>query len=151
MGPLLYRQSIELSQGEQNWKKLAIPVPPLFWRLLPVPHLFPCSSIDWTHQTLYCSQQTWELVVQTAPWKTCNFYRIFPKESLKCTIRFCSRLFTVFKVPDCPTRLTKSDNLCNSLGQPGKTVARYFPLAAPLGTWDSLSRLHPWLFHSLTQ
>ena len=27
---------------------LAIPVPVLFWRLLPVPHLFPCSSIDWT-------------------------------------------------------------------------------------------------------
>ena len=31
---------------------LAIPVPQLFWRLLPVPHLFPCSSIDWT--TVFC-------------------------------------------------------------------------------------------------
>ena len=31
---------------------LAIPVPELFWQLLPVPPLFPCSSIDWT--TVFC-------------------------------------------------------------------------------------------------
>ena len=33
---------------------LAIPVPLLFWRLLPVPHLFPCSSNYWS--TVFCIQ-----------------------------------------------------------------------------------------------
>ena len=31
---------------------LAIPVPELFWRLLPATPLFPCSSIGWT--TVFC-------------------------------------------------------------------------------------------------
>ena len=35
---------------------LAIPVPLLFWRLLQVPHLLPCSSIDWTQ--VFCIVKT---------------------------------------------------------------------------------------------
>ena len=38
---------------------LAIPVPLLFWRLLPVPHLFPCSLTDWTR--VFCNEPRWAL------------------------------------------------------------------------------------------
>ena len=45
---------------------LAIPVPQLFRRLLPVPHQFPCSSIDWT--TVFCIGLYSNLDVL---WKSC--------------------------------------------------------------------------------
>ena len=41
-------------------ENFAIPVPLLFWRLLPVPHLFPCNSSDWP--TVFC-------IVTGSSWK----------------------------------------------------------------------------------
>ena len=59
---------------------------------------------------------------------------MFPRDSLKATLAFCLGLFRILKVQDCPTGLTESDLLWKSLGQPGKTVPREFPRAAPSGT-----------------